>query len=338
MQVKNADGTPFADVIAISAGGAHSMAKKADGTIWAWGKNENGQLGNGASADSSVPVQVMGLAGIEQISAGEYHSMALRADGTVWAWGRNQYGQLGDNTRNSSSTPVQVTGENGFGYLTGVEEIAAGIGYSMALMSDGTLMAWGHNNSYQLGDGTQQSRNAPVEVKDAAGTGALANVVEFSANNEISMAKTADGRIWTWGMNRYGEFGNGTSGENSALPVEFGVEAETATPGEIAVTVTAGTELTLTATASGVLPQGSSFLLSYNSQLLAIEDFALQRYETVTEPGTYGNLTVSSMEPGEVVFSINTIPETGFSWSGMLSKIKFVALADGEATVTLTAI
>ncbi|HIV03231.1 MAG TPA: S8 family serine peptidase, partial [Candidatus Aphodoplasma excrementigallinarum] len=226
VQVKNADGTPLVDVIAISAGGSHSMAKKADGTIWAWGKNENGQLGNGASADSSVPVQVMGLAGIEQISAGEYHSMALRADGTVWAWGRNQYGQLGDNTRNSSSTPVQVTGENGFGYLTGVEEIAAGIGYSMALMSDGTLMAWGHNNSYQLGDGTQQSRNAPVQVLDSAGTAALADVVEFSANGETTMAKTADGTVWIWGTNRYGEFGDGTNGSYSALPLEFGFEVE----------------------------------------------------------------------------------------------------------------
>ena len=111
-----------------------------------------------------------------------------------------------------------------------------------------------------------------------------------------------------------------------------------AAPGEVSATVSAGTELLLTATASGVIPQGASFVLNYDSQILDVEDFAVQRYETVTGPGTYGNLTISSVKPGEVVFMINTIPETGFSWSGMLTKMKFIALADGEATVTIKAI
>lgn len=219
VQVVNAEGSPLTGVTAISTGGYHSMALKEDGTVWCWGKNENGQLGNGLAENAPNPVQVTGLTDVDEVSAGEFHSMIRKTDGTVWTWGRNQYGQLGDNTRNNSLVPVQVKGENGVGYLTGVKKIDAGIGFSMAITADDKLMAWGHNNSYQLGDGTQQSKNAPVYVKDAAGTGVLENVVEVSANYETAMAKTTDGKVWIWGTNRYGEFGNGTSGSTAALLV-----------------------------------------------------------------------------------------------------------------------
>ena len=330
VQVKNADGTPLTDVIAISAGGAHSMAKKADGTIWAWGKNENGQLGNGATENLPNPVQVTGLTDVAEISAGEFHSMVRKTDGTVWAWGRNQYGQLGDNTRNSSNTPVQVKGKNGFGYLTGVEEIAAGIGYSMALLDDGTLMAWGHNNSYQLGDGTQQSKNAPVEVMDATGTGALADVVEFSANNEISMAKTADGTVWIWGMNRYGEFGDGTSGSYSALPLEFGVVGEDP-----------GTSLTLqgsyiVVSAEDMTDPDTRFKLTYDQTKLNLINIAAQKNLSVLTPGTYGRLVVESVADGEIVFGLNLTLENGEKWSGAITVFEAQALTEGETTVSLS--
>ena len=78
------------------------MALKEDGTVWCWGKNENGQLGNGLAENAPNPVQVTGLTDVDEVSAGEFHSMIRKTDGTVWTWGRNQYGQLGDNTRNNS--------------------------------------------------------------------------------------------------------------------------------------------------------------------------------------------------------------------------------------------
>lgn len=179
MPVLQADGTPLAGVISIAAGLYRGMALKSDGTVWCWGKNENGQLGNGQTENISHAVQVLGLNDVSQITAGEFHSMVLKKDGTVWTWGMNRYGQLGDNTRNSSLVPVQVRGVNGFGYLTGVIEIVAGNNFSMALLSDGRVMSWGHNNSYQLGDGTQQSRSAPVYVQNANGTGVLENAEEI---------------------------------------------------------------------------------------------------------------------------------------------------------------
>ena len=101
----------------ISAGGSHIIALKSDGTVWAWGHNYDGQLGDGTKTDKTTPVQVSGLTGIVSISAGYCHTIALKSDGTVWAWGYNYYGHLGDGTKTDKTTPVQVLGENGIGYF-----------------------------------------------------------------------------------------------------------------------------------------------------------------------------------------------------------------------------
>jgi alpha-tubulin suppressor-like RCC1 family protein len=95
-------------ITAISAGELHTVALKNDGTVWAWGRNNYGQLGDGTTTDSDTPVQASGLTGITAIAAGESHTVALKNDGTLWAWGRNNYGQLGDGTTTDSDTPVQV--------------------------------------------------------------------------------------------------------------------------------------------------------------------------------------------------------------------------------------
>jgi phage baseplate assembly protein gpV len=114
----------------IAAGGEHSLALRSDGTVWAWGYNGYGELGNGTTTDSSVPVEVQGLTNVVAIAAGLYHSLALRSDGTVWAWGENYYGQLGNGTTTDSSVPVEVQG------LTTVIAIAGGYEHSLALSPD----------------------------------------------------------------------------------------------------------------------------------------------------------------------------------------------------------
>jgi len=120
-------------VVAIAAGGAHSLALKSDGTVWAWGLNGNGQLGDGSATNRLTPVPVSGLSAVMAIACGGYHSLALKSDGTVWAWGYNAFGELGDGTATSRLTPIAVSG------LTGVVAIAAdGGNHSMALKSDGT--------------------------------------------------------------------------------------------------------------------------------------------------------------------------------------------------------
>ncbi len=113
----------------------HSLALKPDGTLWSWGYNNYGQLGNGGTGEQWSPGQVVGISNVVAAAGGTSHSLAVKADGTVWAWGYNAYGQLGDGTTTQRNTPVQVSG------LTNVVGVAAGWGHSVALKSDGTVWA-----------------------------------------------------------------------------------------------------------------------------------------------------------------------------------------------------
>ena len=130
----------------------------------AWGCNDSGQLGNGTTTDSDVPVAVSGLGGVTAIAAGADHSLALLSDGTVMAWGYNGSGQLGNGTTTDSDVPVAVSGLSGT-----VTAIAGGGTHSLALLSDGTVMAWGRNGSGQLGNGTTTDSHVPVAVSGLSG-------------------------------------------------------------------------------------------------------------------------------------------------------------------------
>jgi serine/threonine protein kinase len=158
------------DVVAIAGGGAHSLAVKADGTVWAWGFNQYGQLGNGSNADSYAPVQVPGLVNVIAAAGGEHHTLALKSDGTVWAWGRNRHGELGNGTNTDSNVPVWVSG------LSGVIAIApaSGANHNLALKADGTVWAWGYNASGQLGNGGKTDSNVPIQLPGIRGAVAIA--------------------------------------------------------------------------------------------------------------------------------------------------------------------
>lgn len=151
-------------VIAIAAGTAHSLALNSEGTVWAWGRNHYGQLGDTTTTDRSSPVQVTSLTGITAISAGFAHSLALTNVGGVKAWGNNGLGQLGDGSMMNSPTPVDVSG-----LTSGVTVISAGLAHSLALKSNCTGWAWGRNQYGQLGDGTITDRSTPVEVTGQMG-------------------------------------------------------------------------------------------------------------------------------------------------------------------------
>jgi alpha-tubulin suppressor-like RCC1 family protein len=198
----NSSNTPIqarlTGVTQVSAGGLHSLALRSDGTVWAWGNNFYGQLGDGTVNSASVlaPVQVKGLTGVVQVSAGGLHSLALRSDGTVWTWGN-------DGTGLDNRTPVQVPG------LSGVTKISAGDLFSLALRSDGTVWAWGRNQNGQLGNGTTTDSPVPVQVFG------LSQVTNISAGFDASLATrtrgiTAITSVWTWGGNGSGQLGDGT--------------------------------------------------------------------------------------------------------------------------------
>ena len=189
------------DVKGVAAGYWHSLAVKNDGTVWAWGSNTSGELGDGTTTDRLIAVQVLGLTDMVAVAAGQWFSIALKGDGTVWGWGRNGSGQLGDgNTTAVQSTPVQATG------LTDVIAIAAGSDHSLAVTSDGRVWAWGYNGFGGLGDGTNTGRTVPTP-------NGLDGAIAVSAGAYESLALKADGTVWGWGSNQYGGVGDGTTSQ-----------------------------------------------------------------------------------------------------------------------------
>ena len=214
---------PGVTITAIAGGGFHSLALDSNGVLWAWGQGGNGQLGNGPTTDSSVPVP-SAMTGATAIAGGYFSSYALKSDGTVWAWGYNGKGELGNGSTtgaaSNSSTPAQVVG------LTGVTAISAGRGefgdHALALKSDGTVWAWGYNGNGELGDGTNSGpqtcagfpcSSVPVQVSSLTGVTAIA------AGGHHNLALLSGGTIWSWGENDFGQLGDGTATERDT-PVQ----------------------------------------------------------------------------------------------------------------------
>jgi VCBS repeat-containing protein len=176
--------------MSISAGTMHTVGLKADGSVWTWGDNRYGQLGDGTTNTRPEPAQVTGLSGVVAVATGDWHTVALRSDGTVWAWGANG-GQLGDGTTTERWVPVQVIG------LSGVVAVAAKANHTVALKSDGTVWTWGGNNYGQLGDGTNIPRSQPGQVAGLSGITAIA------AGGSQTVALKSDGTVWAWGNNAF---------------------------------------------------------------------------------------------------------------------------------------
>ncbi len=211
----------------VSAGMYHNLALKEDGIVWAWGYNSAGRLGDGTEEDREKPVQVKGPGGVGfltdvvAISAGHSHSLALKSDGTVWAWGLNTSGQLGNGTTENSHTPVQVMrrAKPDPLPLQNVVAISAGTSHNLALLKDGTVMAWGWNGRGQLGDGTAENRTRAVPVKGFEGEGVLSDIVKVTAGDNHSLALNKDGNVWAWGCNASEQLGNNCDEPRQHTPV-----------------------------------------------------------------------------------------------------------------------
>ena len=197
--------------------GSYVSVLKQDGSVWSWGFNGQGQLGDGTTTNRSTPVQVVGpngvgtLGGIASVVGGDYDTVAARSDGTVQAWGE---GPLGDTAGYPSPTPVQVAGPSGSGYLTDMVTVAHGDTFFAALRGDGTVWMWGYGPLGNIAGFTYSA--TPVEVPGPDGTGALTGIVQIAAGTYHILALRSDGTVWAWGNNTYGELGTTQSTGNPA--------------------------------------------------------------------------------------------------------------------------
>ncbi|MGE8556635.1 MAG: T9SS type A sorting domain-containing protein [Chryseobacterium jejuense] len=196
----------------LSAGGEYSLGIKTDGTLWAWGNNQNGQLGDGTSISTNVPIQIGTANNWVKIAAGSSHALAIKADGTLWAWGKNEYGQLGDGTKMNRFTPTQI------GTGTNWQSISAGLYSSIAIKTDGTLWGWGHNYYGQLGDGTISPKTVPTQI------GTATNWQNVQTGLSHTLAIKTNGTLWAWGYNSTGQLGDGTTLEKYT-PTQIGADA-----------------------------------------------------------------------------------------------------------------
>jgi alpha-tubulin suppressor-like RCC1 family protein/Leucine-rich repeat (LRR) protein len=193
----------------IAAGAHYTVALKTDGTLWAWGYNEFGQLGDGTTVNKSSPIQI-GIANDWQtIATNNNHTVALKKDGSLWAWGSNNYGQLGDATIIQKNAPTQI------GTATNWKTIAAGYEHTTAIKTDGTLWVWGSNNNGQLGDGSTTYKTVPTQM------GILTSWKTVACGWGNTIAIKTDETLWAWGYNRLGKLGNGTK-VDSHIPIQIG--------------------------------------------------------------------------------------------------------------------
>jgi alpha-tubulin suppressor-like RCC1 family protein len=216
--------------VGLVAGANHTCALQTDGGASCWGRNSNGQLGNGitsTNAYSAFRVTVIGLSNAVALAAGLSHTCALQASGTVHCWGDNQYGQLGDATLTSSNTSVAVAD------LSDAVAIAAGDNHTCALESNGKVRCWGNNDFGQLGNGNTTGSSTGVTV---ANLNRMA--VALTAGRRHTCVVLTDGSMQCWGQNTVGQLGNNTI-TDSTRPTNVYFEVDTDLP-SLGVTLAAG--------------------------------------------------------------------------------------------------
>ncbi|MHB1393064.1 MAG: RCC1 domain-containing protein [Clostridia bacterium] len=297
--IKNSN---ISNVKSIAAGTSHFAALKSDNTIWSWGSNGNGQLGNGGGFFFSKPIRLESMNNVKQIAASKYFTLAVKDDGTVWAWGNNENGQLGNGTKESDYSPVQVKG------ISDVEKVAAGISHAIAVKKDGTVWTWGSNLSGELGDGTYEGKLIPTQIKG------INDVKDIAAGNGFSIAVKNNGSVWVWGNSGYGEDGDSIY-KNKTIPARVNNFNS-------AKMVTAGYDHGLALKADrSVWAWGSN---EYGQFGYTPDDSVLKKNKAVRVPGILDIMQVSAGYSHNLVLKVNgTVVGWGSNDYGQLGAVSY---------------
>lgn len=254
-------GTYLCNVEHLAGGQFFALASTANGSLFAWGDNASGNLGNNTTTTETTPVQSLGIGGsgtlqnVTDVMAGSFSSMAfvtstssgVASSGGVASWGDNSVGELGNNTTTSSLDPIQTDG------VPNVVAIASGSLFQVALSATGNVYTWGDNNDGQLGVGGIPESMSAVEVPSVSGTGYLSNIISVAAGSDFVVALSASGNVLTWGLNSSGQLGNGTTTQSNT-PVEVcapGTSAPCSTYLSHMVKIAADTNQAFAVTSSG---------------------------------------------------------------------------------------
>jgi alpha-tubulin suppressor-like RCC1 family protein len=232
VQTKLDSGQPLLDVAGLAAGQSQSCAVKHDGTVWCWGTNRDGELGNGQGGPNAIwnpsPVQVMtggesiqALTGMTAITSGARHNCARGSDGSVWCWGANWAGQSGTGQASQNWRALRVQGVSGQGSLSGALGVDAGAWHTCAYGAQGALWCWGENSSGQLGSSLGVPREWPTPVLSANGQDPLTGVTTVAGGTSHTCAETSNDTVLCWGQSTEGQLGTGTL-ISSFLPSRVG--------------------------------------------------------------------------------------------------------------------
>ncbi len=187
------------DWVDISAGSTHSCAIKSNGTLWAWGYNDFGQLGDGTWVQKNLPTQIGNDTDWKKVETSSRTTIAIKVNNTLWGWGQNNAGQLGNGNYLSVNSPVQIGGNS-----SDWKSVRAGDGHCLALKNDNTLWAWGNNYYGNLGNGTNINENVPIQI------GSSNNWKDIGLSAAHSIALKEDNTLWSWGANDDGQLGDNT--------------------------------------------------------------------------------------------------------------------------------